>query len=153
MPTERHGKVRRLLNEGKAKVVKKLPFTIQLLYDSTEFIQPVTLGIDSGSKHVGVSVVANNKELFSGEHVLRDGKTGVTNLLEARHSLRHSRRNRKTRYRQARFNNRVRKPSPGYDKWFTPTTRTQIAGHEHIIRELKKILPVSHIIIECACIA
>ena len=109
MPTERHGKVRRLLNEGKAKVVKKLPFTIQLLYDSTEFTQPVTLGIDSGSKHVGVSVVANNKELFSGEHVLRDGKTGVPNLIEARRSLRRSRRNRKTRYRQARFNNRAKK--------------------------------------------
>lgn len=150
MPTERHGKVRRLLNEGKAKVVKKLPFTIQLLYDSTEFTQPVTLGIDSGSKHVGVSVVANNKELFSGEHVLRDGKTGVPNLIEARRSLRRSRRNRKTRYRQARFNNRAKKPSHGYNKWFTPTTRTQIAGHEHIIRELKKILPISHIIVECA---
>lgn len=150
MPTERHGKIRRLLNEGKAEVVKKIPFTIKLLYDATEFTQPVTLGIDSGSKHVGVSVVANNKELFSGEHVLRDGKTGVPNLLEARRSLRRSRRNRKTRYRPARFDNRTRKPSPGYDKWFTPTTRTQIAGHEHMIRELKKILPISHIIVECA---
>lgn len=150
MPTERHGKVRRLLNEGKAKVVKQIPFTVKLLYDSTEFTQPVTLGIDSGSKHVGVSAVANNKELFSGEHLLRDGKTGVPQLLETKRTLRRSRRNRKTRYRAPRFDNRARKPSPGYDKWFTPTTRTQIAGHEHMIRELKKILPISHIIVECA---
>ncbi len=27
MPTERHGKIRKLLNEGKAKVVKQIPFT------------------------------------------------------------------------------------------------------------------------------
>ncbi|WP_416347424.1 RRXRR domain-containing protein [Allobaculum sp. JKK-2023] len=37
MPTERHGKVRRLLKERKAKLVKKTPFTIQLLYDSTRY--------------------------------------------------------------------------------------------------------------------
>ena len=149
MPTERHGKVRRLLKENKAKVVNTLPFTVQLLYDSTEFVQPVTLGIDSGSKHLGISAVANNKELFAGDHVLRDGKTGVPQLLESRRTLRRSRRNRKTRYRAPRFDNRARKPSPGYEKWFTPTTRTQIAGHEHMIKNVSKILPVSHIIVEC----
>ena len=37
MPTERHGKVRRLLKERKAKVVKKTPLTIQLLYNSTRY--------------------------------------------------------------------------------------------------------------------
>lgn len=149
MPTERHGKIRRLLNEGKAEVVKQIPFTVKLLYDSTEFTQPVTLGIDSGSKHVGVSATANGKELFAGDHVLRDGKTGVPNLLESRRTLRRSRRNRKTRYRAPRFDNRARKPAPGYEKWFTPTTKTQIAGHEHMIRKVSEILPVSHIVVEC----
>ena len=49
MPTTRHGKVRRLLKEGKAKVVKRCPFTIQLLYDSTRYTQEVNLGVDAGS--------------------------------------------------------------------------------------------------------
>jgi hypothetical protein len=31
-PTKRHGKVRHLLNDGKAVIVKKKPFTIQLNY-------------------------------------------------------------------------------------------------------------------------
>jgi hypothetical protein len=31
MPTERHGKVRCLLRDGKAKVVQRTPFTIKLL--------------------------------------------------------------------------------------------------------------------------
>lgn len=33
MPTNHHGKVRHLLREGKARVVRREPFTIQLLYD------------------------------------------------------------------------------------------------------------------------
>ena len=47
MPTKRFGKVRRMLSDGKAKVVKRAPFTIQLLYETTEYTQPVTLGIDA----------------------------------------------------------------------------------------------------------
>jgi len=39
MPTERFGKVRWLLKEGRAKVVKKSPFTIQLQYESTMYVQ------------------------------------------------------------------------------------------------------------------
>lgn len=55
MPTDRHGKVRRLLRTNKAKVVKRCPFTIQLLYTTTNHTQDITLGVDAGSKHVGLS--------------------------------------------------------------------------------------------------
>ena len=44
MPTCRHGKVKHLLNEGKAKVVKRCPFTIKLLYESKAHTQNLTLG-------------------------------------------------------------------------------------------------------------
>ena len=54
MPTFRHGKVRHLLKENKAKVIKRCPFTIQLLYKSTTYTQPITLEVDAGSKHVGL---------------------------------------------------------------------------------------------------
>ncbi|EOS62132.1 hypothetical protein C815_00023 [Firmicutes bacterium M10-2] len=53
MPTERHGKVRHLLKSGKAKVIKRCPFTIQLLYNSTHYTQDITLGVDAGSKRIG----------------------------------------------------------------------------------------------------
>ena len=55
MPTERHGKVRRLLRDGKAKVVKRCPFTIRLLYESGTEVQPVSLGVDAGSRVIGLS--------------------------------------------------------------------------------------------------
>ena len=54
MPTERYGKVRRMLKSGKAKVVKRCPFVIQLSYTaSTREIQRISLGVDAGSKHIG----------------------------------------------------------------------------------------------------
>ena len=55
MPTKRFGKVRRLLKERKAEVVNRCPFTIRLNYHAEENVQPVALGIDAGSKIIGVS--------------------------------------------------------------------------------------------------
>ena len=51
MPTKDHRMVRLLLNEGKAKVVRKNPFTIRLKIRTKEYIQPITLGVDAGSKN------------------------------------------------------------------------------------------------------
>ncbi len=55
MPTKNHAKVRLLLNSGKAKVVKRTPFTIQLIGTSKTYVQDITLGVDAGSRHVGLS--------------------------------------------------------------------------------------------------
>ena len=38
-PTDRQGKVRHLLEKGKARVIARKPFTIQLQYASTEYTQ------------------------------------------------------------------------------------------------------------------
>lgn len=45
MPTERYGKVRRLLRDGLATVVRHTPFTIRLNYETKEYVQDVTLGV------------------------------------------------------------------------------------------------------------
>ncbi|MCP1110070.1 RRXRR domain-containing protein, partial [Lachnospiraceae bacterium PAL227] len=67
MPTTRHGKVKHLLREGKAKVVKRCPFTIQLMYESTTHAQPIALGVDAGSKTVGLSATTETEELYASE--------------------------------------------------------------------------------------
>lgn len=67
MPTHRCGKVHRLLKNNQAKVIKRCPFTIQLLYETTANTQPITLGIDAGSKVVGVSASTETEELYSAE--------------------------------------------------------------------------------------
>ena len=142
MPTKRHGKVRHLLKDGKAKCVKREPFTIQLLYDSPGFVQPVHLGVDAGFKHVGLSACTSEKELCSAECELR---TDINKNLETRRSLRRSRRNRKTRYRKARFQNR-RRPKG----WLAPSVKEKADCHVTLIRKVMEILPVSEITIEMA---
>ncbi|MDR1540844.1 MAG: RRXRR domain-containing protein, partial [Clostridiales bacterium] len=105
MPTKRHGKVKHLLKDGMAKVAKLEPFTIQLLYDSAEYTQPISLGVDAGSKTIGISATAEKEELYCAEVKLR---TDIVDLLSTRRAFRRARRNRKTRCRKPRFNNRVR---------------------------------------------
>ena len=61
MPTDRHRKVRLMLQSGQAKVIKRCPFTIQLNYDSGHQTQEISLGIDAGSKHIGVSATTKIK--------------------------------------------------------------------------------------------
>ena len=65
MPISRCGKVRRLLKEKKAKVVRREPFTIKLLYEPrTDVVQECYCGVDTGSKHVGIAVVSNDRVLY-----------------------------------------------------------------------------------------
>ena len=142
MPTENHAKVRILLKTKKAKVIKRCPFTIQLAYDSTTYTQDITLGVDSGSKHIGLSATAKNKVLFESDVELRND---IVDLLSTRRQNRRARRNRKTRYRKPRFNNRKRK-----DGWLAPSVQTKIDTHLTVIRKVHEILPISKIIVEVA---
>lgn len=144
MPTTRHGKVRRLLKEGKAKVVKRCPFTIQLLYDSTRYVQEINLGIDAGSKHIGVSATTKEKVLYEADVELRND---IVDLISTRRECRRTRRNRKTRYRKARFNNRVSTKKNG---WLAPSVKQKIQTHLTVINNVYKILPVKNLTVETA---
>lgn len=144
MPTERHGKVRHLLKSGKAKVIKRCPFTIQLLYNSTHYTQDITLGVDAGSKQIGLSATTKQKELYAAEIELRND---IVKLLAARRELRRSRRSRKTRYRKPRFQNRTHSKKPG---WLAPSIRQRIQCHLTVIANVHKLLPIKTILIETA---
>lgn len=142
MPTKRRGKVRHLLETNKAKVVKRTPFTIQLLYDTGNHTQEITLGVDAGSKMIGLSAVTEKDEVYSGEVECRND---IVKLLSQRRESRNARRNRKTRYRKARFNNRRRG-----DGWLAPSIKHKINTHLKVVEDLHKILPISKIIVETA---
>src|SRR3954468_15178844 len=63
MPCQPH-KARLLLKEGKAKVVKMVPFTLQLRYGSSGYKQEVSLGVDAGTQHIGISATTGKHVLF-----------------------------------------------------------------------------------------
>ena len=102
MPTN-PANARRLLKQGKARVIQRTPFAIQLLYDTTEYIQPVTVGIDDGGIRVGIAAVSEDKVLYQEELNLR---TDIKAKMDTRRAYRRSRRHRKTRYRKPRWQNR-----------------------------------------------
>ena len=143
MPTDRHGKVRHLLKDGRAEVVKCCPFTIRLLYDSTHYTQDIVLGVDAGSKHIGLSGTTETKELYASDVELRND---IVDLISTRRQNRRFRRNRKTRYRKARFLNRL---SDKKD-WLAPSIRQKVDTHMTVVSRVCKILPVTKIIVETA---
>ena len=143
MPTERSGKVYRLLKNKQAKVVKRCPFTIKLLYEPKSlFVQEIVLGQDTGSKHTGTACVANNKVLYQSQVELRDD---IKSKMDGRRQARRFRRNRKIRYRKPRFLNR--KNSTKLNR-LPPSVKHKVQAHIDEIEFCKKILPVSKIVLE-----
>lgn len=137
-------KARHLLRDSKAKVIRAEPFTIQLLYGSSGYRQPITLGVDSGSQHVGMSATTEKEEAYASETELRND---ITKNLSKKRQYRKSRRNRKTRHRKPRFDNRVHSKNKG---WLAPSIENKIRTHEKLISDVCKILPIKTIIVETA---
>lgn len=132
-------KARLLLRENKAMIYKYHPFTIQLTYATGETKQDCHIGIDTGSKHIGMAITSENKVLFKGEIELRQD---VKSNIDTKHIYRRSRRNRKTRYRQPRFLNRKRS-----DKWLPPSLQNRVDHTFHWIDTFCSLVsdPILHI--------
>ena len=138
MPTARFGKIRRLLKTKKAKVVRREPFTIKLLYEpETNVVQECYCGVDTGSRHIGVAVVSNDKVLYQSQTELR---SDIKRKMDARRAYRRNRRSRKTRYRKPRFLNRGN--SIKSDR-LPPSVKHKVQAHIYEIEFCKKILPIS----------
>src|SRR6266568_9507042 len=135
-------KARLLLQEGKARVVRMVPFTIQLLYGSSGYKQEVSLGIDAGTHRIGVSATTEQKVLFEAEVQPR---SDIQEVLATRRQFRLARRRRKTRYRKVRFLNRKKS-----DGWLAPSVQHKVEAHLKTIRLVHKILPVRTTTIEVA---
>lgn len=139
----KEAKARKLLKQNKAKIYRRVPFTIQLRFDCENQIQDVTLGIDAGSKHIGVSATTEKQVLYEADVELRND---IVDKLSSRREARRTRRNR-LRYRTARFNNRVHSKHKG---WLAPSVEQKINSHIQVIKRIHRFLPISNIIVETA---
>jgi len=137
-------RARHLLEDGKAKVVKREPFTIKMLGYCGEAKQVIVAGMDVGSKVIGVCAVMKNgeevKELFK-EEVILNGD-GIKKKMTQRKMYRVNRRFRKTRYREARFLNRGKKG------FLAPSVKHKVDCHLREKKNVEKILPITKWIIE-----
>ena len=139
----KEAKARKLLKENKAKIYKKEPFTIQLLFMCENQTQDITLGVDAGSKHIGLSATTKEKELYAADVELRND---IVDLLSTRRQNRRTRRNR-LRYRKPRFNNRVHSKKNG---WLAPSVKQKIQTHFKVVEDIHKLLPITKIVVETA---
>jgi len=134
---------RLLLKQGKAKVRKREPFTIKLAYETTNYTQDLTLGVDTGSGTIGTAVSKDNGDIvYISEIIVRND---ITDKMTQRAQYRRNRRNRKTRYRKARWLNRAN--SIKNDR-FNPTMRSKLHSHTKEIEYIKSILPITKLVLE-----
>lgn len=145
MPITRCGKVRRMLRDGRAVITSHTPFTIRLTYDTTHYTRPVSFGVDAGSKHIGLSVTTEVKEIYAAEIELR---TDIVENLSTRREARHSRRSKRSiRYRAPRFLNRRASKKDG---WLAPSVQQKVHSHVKAVQNICRFLPVTSVTIEVA---
>ena len=139
MPTFRLGKVRRLLKDGKAKIVKHHPFTIQLLYDSKTNTQPIEICEDVGYNYIGISVKSESHEYVSAQYdTLQDEKEHHDDCRK----YRRTRRNR-LRYRKPRFDNRKRS-----EGWLAPSLKHKKELNVNVVKMYCAVMPITHATVE-----
>jgi 5-methylcytosine-specific restriction endonuclease McrA len=137
----RPGVARSLLNAGKAAVLRQYPFTIMLKKAVDASPAPLQLKIDPGSKVTGFALVEGRKVLFGAELTHRGA--AITAKLSDRRAIRRNRRNRKTRYRQARFLNRTRPAG-----WLAPSLQHRVATTLTWVKRFCRLTPIGSIIQE-----
>ena len=134
---------RLLLKQNKAKVKQREPFTIKLIYETTNYTQDLTLGVDTGSGTIGTAVSRNNGDIvYMSEVIVRND---IADKMAQRAKYRRNRRNRKTRYRKARWLNRAN--SIKKDR-FSPTMQSKLHSHVKEIEYVKSILPITTMVFE-----
>ena len=135
---------RLLLKDGKAKVIRRTPFTIKLLAQAEEsYIQPLTLGVDTGSSVIGSAVADQNGHVLYLSEV--EVRNDIAQRMKERAVSRRHRRQRKTRYRPARWLNRRNSIKTGR---FSPTMRSKIEAHMREMRFVKCLLPITSLVVE-----
>jgi hypothetical protein len=137
---------RLLVTQGKARVKSITPFVIVLNYETTNYVQKLTFGVDTGSDVIGCAVVNDQTKdvVYLNETKIRND---ISKKLKQRSKYRRNRRNRKTRYRKARFLNRRNSTKTGR---FSPTMVSKINSHLREINSVYSILPVTKLILETA---
>ena len=152
---------RRLLREGNAAVFKRYPFTIILKREvSDPATTDYTLSIDPGSRCTGMAITDADNNIVACFELHHRGQAIKKNL-QAKAGYRRSRRSRKLRYREARFDNRSRKApvltpdgwqykSFGQSSkgWIAPSLMSRVFNIFTWVTRLSKIYPIAQLAVE-----
>lgn len=137
MPTTEY-KARKLLKNGKAVIFKYKPFTIKLTQREDGYTQPIEYCCDTGYQHIGISIKSHKHEYVNEERILLKDETERHNDCR---KYRSSRRNRKTRYRKARWNNR--RNNQICKDGFAPSIRNKRDIHINLFKMYYDVMPIA----------
>lgn len=135
-------RARLLLNRGKAMVIRMYPFVIRLKIRIDGEVQPLKIKLDPGSKVTGIAVVRESEDktvVISLFELVHRGWQ-ISKNLTTRSAMRRTRRNNKTRYREARFNNRTRPKG-----WLAPSLQHRVDTVGAWVNRIKKWTPIVEI--------
>ena len=132
-----------LLFTKQAVIHKRFPFTIRLRNDNAVLKnRRYTVKLDPGSKTTGVAITDNQDQVVMLAEIEHRGHIIKKNL-DSRRAIRHFRRQRKTRYREARFLNRT-KP----EGWLAPSVKSRADNVINFVKKYKKFLNINKVMIE-----
>ena len=132
-----------LLHSKQAVIHKRYPFTIRLKNNRTvKNTATYVVKIDPGASVTGISIVDNKNNVIMLAELVHRGKTIKRNL-DSRRAVRRFRRQRKTRYRPARFQNRTR-----LEGWLAPSVKSRVDNVINFVRKLKRFLNINRVEIE-----
>lgn len=138
-----NAEARILLKNKQAVIDKVYPFTIRLKDNSCgSKDRAYTVKLDPGSKHTGIAIVDDNNQVVMLAELEHRGHIIKRNL-DKRRLVRHSRRQRKTRYRPARFDNRT-KP----EGWLAPSVKSRADNVINFIKKYKKLINIDKVMVE-----
>ncbi len=138
------GRARLLLNQRKAAVFKRYPFTIILVSAITSpQVKPLRVKIDPGSRTTGIALVddTSGAVVFAAE--LNHRGQAIKNALDDRRTVRRSRRARHTRYRKPRFQNRTRRKG-----WLAPSLESRVCNVVTWVKRLMRLCSITAISME-----
>lgn len=134
----------RILLKNKQAVVHKIyPFTIRLKDNScVSKERAYTVKLDPGSKHTGIAITDDKNSVVILAELEHRGHL-IKKDIDKRRVVRRSRRQRKTRYREARFLNRT-KP----EGWLAPSVKSRADNVINFIKKYKKLINIDKVMIE-----
>ena len=132
-----------LLFSKQAVIYKRFPFTIRLRNDNAVLKdKSYTVKLDPGSRTTGVAITDDKESVVMLAEIEHRGHI-IKKSLDKRRVIRRSRRNRKTRYREARFLNRTRPQG-----WLAPSVKSRADNVINFIKKHKKLLNINRVMIE-----
>src|SRR5260370_20668297 len=143
-----NARARIMVRNGRAKVYRLFPFTIQFIDRVSGDVQPVAIKFDPGANTTRVAIVREEPEDPTKQSVLHLAEIthrgqAIRKHMIQRAMFRRRRRTAKLRYRAPRFDNRRKR-----EDWLPPSLQSRVDNVASWLDRYRKLAPITSIYVE-----